>query len=111
MTAYTQDVLEGMSTDPTPVRVDERELIRVAVNAAAEERRDLVHIAAIRRHLPQSVAPAYLGSTINRLARRGLLVKTGRYEENGDNTASKRNASKASPVWRRMRPITPDDIR
>lgn len=107
---YTQDVLDGMSTDPTPARVDERELIARAITAAAAERRGLVHIAAVRRHLPQSVSPAYLGSSINRLARRGVLVKTGRFEENGDNSASKRNASKASPVWRLVRPITPEDI-
>lgn len=110
MSGHVQGVLEGMATDPTPARVDERELIASAVAAAAAERRGLVHISAVRRHLPRSVSPAYLGSSINRLARRGVLVKTGRFEENGDNTVSKRNASKASPVWRLVRPITREDI-
>lgn len=103
-----QDVLEGMAADPTPVRADERELIGRAVTAAASERRGLVHITAVRRHLTKDVSPRYLGSTINRLARRGVLVKTGRYEDNGGTSA--RNGNKPSPLWRLVRPITPEDI-
>jgi hypothetical protein len=111
MSTGVQDVLEGLGADPTPARVDERELIAAAVTAAAAERRGLVHITAVRRHLPRSVAPAYLGAGMNRLARRGALVATGRFEANGDNTASLRNASKATPVWRLVRPITEEDYR
>jgi hypothetical protein len=112
VTRYEQgalDVLEGLATDPTPARVDERVLIAAAVTEAARDRRGLVHITAVRRHLPQSVSPRYLGAAMNRLVRRGALVATGRYEANGDNAASKRNASKASPVWRLVRPITESD--
>lgn len=109
MNGFEQDVLDGLAAEPTPARVDERVLIAAAVTEAARDRRGLVHITAVRRYLPRSVAPRYLGPVINRLARRGVLVKTGRFEENGDNTASKRNASKASPVWRLVRPITEED--
>lgn len=120
MTGPVQDVLPGMPTDPAPEsdpvpvgsdEPDPRALIAAAITEAAKHRRDLVHISAVRRHLSRNVPPSCLGTTFNTLARRGVLVKTGRYEENGDNRAKARNASKASPVWRLMRPINPEDYR
>lgn len=105
MTAI-QPFLDGLATDPTPRAVDAREQIRLAVMAAAADRRGLVHIAAVRRHLPQSVAPRYLGASMNRLVRRGFLVPTSRYEPNGD--AHSRNASKPAPVYRLKDAIPPD---
>lgn len=121
MTTHVQDVLPGMPTDPETepdvvavpddVEVTDTARIIAAIATAARHRRDLVHIAAVRRHLPHDVRRSHIGHTFNRLARRGVLVKTGRFEENGDNTASKRNATKASPVWRLVRPITEEDYR
>jgi hypothetical protein len=99
------DFLEGLASDPTPRAVDALESIRLAVLAAAADRHGLVHIAAIRRHLPQSVAPRFLGSTVNRFVRRGFLVPTGRYEPNGD--AASRNGCKPAPVYRLHGPIPP----
>lgn len=122
MNGHVQDALPGM--DPPPARlvelepdsppdpeVDERALIAAAITKAAAHRHNLVHIAAVRSHLPMRVRSSALGGTFNGLARRGVLVKTGRYEENGDNSPKARNASKASPVWKLMRAITPEDYR
>ncbi len=112
MTAATQptfdDVMHAVITDWRPSRVESREAIRVAVMAAASERGGLVHIAAVRRHLPSWVVPAQIGAVMNRLVRRGFLVETGRLEPNGDD--SSRNGSKPSPVRRLMHPIPPEAV-
>jgi hypothetical protein len=105
---YTQDVLAGMATDPSPRAVNDRAEIAKAIAAAATERHGLVHAASIRRHLPSSVAPRYVGVVVNTLRCRGVLVSTSRYEPNGD--ARNGNATKRSPVWRLKRPITPEDL-
>jgi hypothetical protein len=101
------DVLSGIAHDPTPRAVNDRAEIARAIEAAAADRHGLVHITGIRRHLPATVAPSYIGATVNRLARRGVLVKTGRYEPNA---GASRNASKPSPVWRLKRRIESGDI-
>lgn len=120
MTGHVQGVLPGMVPDPEPVVVapppdidpnDDTALIITAIAEAAARRRRLVHIAAVRRHLPAKVRPSHIGHTFNRLARRGVLVKTGRYEENGDNSPKARNGAKAQPVWKLMRDITEEDYR
>jgi hypothetical protein len=111
VSTFTQpelDVLTGMASDPSPRAVDDRAEIARAITTAASERRGLVTAFTIRRHIPATVNPAYVGSTVNRLARRGVLVATGRHERNGN--AGARNATKLSPLWRLARPITPEDI-
>jgi len=108
---YTQDVLEGLASDPRPCAVDDRVAIAAAITATAADRRGLVHAAGIRKHLDDSVSRRYVGVVVNRLRYRGALVFTGRYEANGDNSRRAKNGSKASPVWRLVRPITPEDIR
>jgi hypothetical protein len=112
VSAYVQselDVLTGIATDPTPRATDDRAEIARAIEAAAADRHGLVHITGIRRHLPATVSPAYIGATVNRLARRGVLTKTGRYEPNAG--AASRNASKPAPVWRLKRRIESGDIK
>ena len=102
------DFLEIVATDWRPSRVESREAIRKAVLAAASERHGLVHIAAVRRHLPPWVVPAQIGAVMNRLVRRGFLVETGRWEPNGDDTS--RNGSKPSPVRRLTGVIPPEAV-
>lgn len=109
MSAAVQDVLDVIVEDHRPSRVDTREAIRKAVHAAASERRGLVHIAAVRRHLPPWAARAQIGCTLNRLTKRGYLVDTGRYEPNGDTHA--RNGSKPAAVRRLVRLIPPEALR
>lgn len=125
MTGHVQEVLDGMPADPhedalAPFvadladgeEIDPRAYIAAAITEAARHRRgDLVHIAAVRRHLRHPVPPSAFGTTFNRLRSRGVLVFTNRYEANGDTSPLARNANKASPVWRLERPITPEDIR
>jgi len=105
---FIQDVLEGLASDPSPRAIDDRAEIAAAITKAASERRGLVTAFTIRRHIPPTVNPAYFGSTVNRLARRGVLIATGRHEKNGGVGA--RNASKLSPLWRLTRPIEPGDL-
>ena len=103
-----QDVLEGIASDPTPRAVNDRAAVAKAITEAAADRRGLVHAAGIRRHLPASVAPRYVGVVVNTLRLRGVLVATPRHEPNGGSAS--RNASKLSPVWRLTRPITEEDL-
>jgi len=109
MSAAVQDVLDVIVEDHRPSRVDTRQAIRSAILRAAAERRGLVHIAAVRRHLPSWVSVAQTGAVINRLVRRGYLVPTGRYEPNGDTHA--RNGNKPAAVRRLVRPIPPEALR
>jgi hypothetical protein len=109
MSAAVQDVLDVVVEDHRPSRVDTREAIRLAVLKAAADRRGLVHIAAVRRHLPSWVSVEQIGAVTNRLVRRGYLIPTGRYEPNGDRHA--RNASKPAAVRRLVRPIPPEALR
>jgi hypothetical protein len=111
VTTYTQpelDVLAGMASDPRPSAVDDRAEIARAITRAAAEHRNLVTAFTIRRYVPATVNPAYIGSTVNRLARRGVLVATGKYRRNGN--AGARNATKLSPLWRLERAIEPGDL-
>lgn len=103
----TATVTDAIATDWT--REDHREAIRRAIHDAAVAHSQRVHITDVRRNLPAWVAPAMTGACINRLARRGFLVKTGQYRDNGD--AKSRNATKRSPVWRLVRPIPPEALR
>lgn len=109
MSAAAQDVLDVIVEDHRQTRVDTREAIRRAVHAAAAERRGLVHIAAVRRHLPTGIAVEQIGAVTNRLVRRGYLVPTGRYEPNGDTHA--RNGNKPAAVRRLTKLIPPEALR
>lgn len=114
MTAAAQDtfddILGAVLSDWRPSRVESREAIRKAVMAAAAERHGLVHIAAVRRHLPPWCDPASIGAVMNRLVRRGYLSNTGKYEPNGDPNPKARNAAKPAPVRKLLRPIPPDAL-
>jgi hypothetical protein len=103
-------VLEGMASDPSPRAVDDRVEIAKAIAAATydDPLGMYVHAASIRRHLPSTVAPKYVGSTVNLLRCRGVLEFANRYAPNGDTRNG--NGNKPSPVWRVKRSITPEDL-
>lgn len=103
-------VVEAVSDDWRPTRVESREAIRLAVLKAAEDRHGLVHITGIRRHLPPWVTPAQIGPAINRLVRRGFLVNVGKYEPNADPSIHARNGAKPAPVRRLTKYIPPDAV-
>ncbi len=109
MSDAVQDVIDAVLADIRPSRVETREAIRLAVHKAASDRRGLVHISAVRRHLPPWVSVAQIGAVTNRLVCRGYLVPTGRYEPNGDTHA--RNGGKPAAVRRLIRPIPPEALR
>lgn len=104
----TQDELDIVLADHRAGPRDSRDAIRLAILAAAADRRGLVHITGVRRHLPEWVTTAQIGAVVCRLVRRGYLVPTGRYEPNGDRKS--RNASKRAAVRRLVKPIPPGHL-
>lgn len=90
--------LDLLASDVRPIDTETREVVFAAVAAAAAEHRGLVTIAWVRPHLPRWARWQGLGSHMNALVTRGVLVWTGAWEPNGD--ASQRNASKPAKVYR-----------
>lgn len=103
-----QDELDIVASDWRPSRVESRDAICRAVMVAAGEHSGLVHIEAVRRHLPPWVNPQQIGATICALVRQGYLRPTGRYRPNG--LGASRNRTKPAEVRRLVKPIPPDAL-
>lgn len=96
------DVIDSVAADWR--RTAARAAIRDAINRAARENDGDVHIAHVRPHLPDWIAPAMVGAVICAHVRAGRLVPSGRYAPNGG--ASSRNRTKPAQVYRLFAPIS-----